>query len=132
MTIVAETEPDLVGGKSCPLHGRVKKISRVNGQINWVYENAVNNQRGRENQPLDATGNIESFIAEARRWGSRLHVDNRLLPFVAHKKAETPKKGEAKPEKAPSHKTVTMDELKATPIDELYLEMRVLNSLGYE
>ncbi len=128
VNLVTETEPDMTGGKSCPLKNRIVKRSRFNGQINWKYDNAVNNQRGREEQPLDAAGNVETFVAEARRWGQRLHAEmtngSRLLPFVAHKAG-------TKAGSVPSHKTVTIDELAMIPEEELYLEMRVLNTLGH-
>lgn len=135
VNLVTETEPDMTGGKKCPLLGRIKKVSRFNGQINWKYDNAVNNQRGRENQPLTESGEVETFVPEARRWGQRLHAEmfpatedeaatNRLLPFVAHKAG-------TKAGSVPSHKTVTLDDLAMIPEDELYLEMRVLKTLGH-
>lgn len=128
VNLVSETEPSLTGGKSCPIKGRVKKISRFNGQVNWNYENAVNNRRAKESKPLDAVGNVELFEAEARAWGQRLHAElatgNRLLPFVYHKAGT--KKGSV-----PSHTRVTFAELQAMPDEELYLEMRVLDTLEH-
>lgn len=69
----------------------VMKHSRVNGQLNWIYENAVNNQRYREAQPIDENGEIEHFTPEARRWGVRIQrEDNTYTPLVVHeKKGET-------------------------------------------
>lgn len=126
--LVTETEPSLTGGKSCPLKDRLKKISQFNGQINWNYENAVNNRRAKEAQPLNTTGEVETFVSEARAWGQRLHAEtvkgNRLLPFVYHKPGT--KKGSV-----PSHTKVTFDELAMLSEDELYLEMRVLDTLGH-
>lgn len=73
VTIVTETEPKLVGGKSCPLHG-VKKRSKVNGTVGFNYTNAVNNQRARE-------GSEKDFVAEDRKWGMRMDK----TPLVVHK-----------------------------------------------
>lgn len=85
VTILARTKPDFVGGKSSPMNG-VEKSARVNGIINWSYQNAVNNQRAREDQPLDSNGELEFFVPEARKWGERLHdAIGRLLPTVEHK-----------------------------------------------
>ena len=74
VSVVMDTEPQLVGGKSSPFHGRVKKISKVNAIINFIYENSVNNQRARE-------GNPEEFKAEPRKWGTRVTG----TPLVRHK-----------------------------------------------
>jgi len=82
VTMIARTIPDLKGGKKSPLAGRlVEKQSRVNGVVNWSYENAVNNQRCREEKTLlDPHGQIEHFISEPRRWGKRCHGS----AFVRH------------------------------------------------
>ena len=94
VTIVSRTEPAMVKkhretGEPNPYYGATK-ISRVNGCINWCYENSVNNQRQRE-------GNAEHFHPEARRWGQRRFYNAegqpvydrtasvRLSPFVDHK-----------------------------------------------
>lgn len=69
VTIIAETLPKL---KKNPF-GKVRKISRVNGFINWHYANSVNNQRARE-------GNDEQFIAKPRKWGNR----EENSPLVEH------------------------------------------------
>jgi len=53
-----------------------RKISHVNGMVNWVYENSVNRQRGRE-QGEDA----DLFVSHPRKWGTRIHG----TPFVEHK-----------------------------------------------
>lgn len=79
VTIVAETEPDL--RKTGNPYIGCKKISRVNGVINWIYENAVNRQREREGQPVNADGYIEHFESLPRKWGQRIHG----TPFVEHK-----------------------------------------------
>lgn len=64
VTITTTTVPDLVGGKSCPLAGRVQKVSRVNGFLNFNYQNAVNRQLGREDKE-------QEFEAHPRKWGNR-------------------------------------------------------------
>lgn len=74
VSVVMDTEPQLVGGKSSPFHGRVKKISKMSCIINFSYENSVNNQRGREG--------IETlFEAAPRKWGARVVG----TPLVRHK-----------------------------------------------
>lgn len=69
-----------------PYRGKVHKISHVNGVINWRYANAVNNQRMREEQPLDEEGNVEHFEALPRKWGQRIsREDGTITPLVEHK-----------------------------------------------
>jgi hypothetical protein len=100
VTIVADTDPRLLKTGN-PFAG-VRKISRVNGLLNWIYENAVNNQRVRENQPLDSTGEVEHFDAKPRKWGERIRRDDgTVTPLVEHK-------------------------------DRHYLELKVQKSLGHE
>ena len=72
-TIVAETDPRM--RKTGNPYVGATKISRVNGVVNWIYQNAVNNQRCRENQPLDQ-GEVEHFEPEPRKWGTRLRHDS--------------------------------------------------------
>lgn len=99
-TIVAETDPRMKKTGN-PYVGAVK-ISRVNGLFNWIYENAVNRQRCREEQPVDASGEVEHFTALPRKWGVRVkREDGTVTPLVEHKGA-------------------------------FYLEMKVERSLGYE
>ena len=62
--MTAVTTPDM-RTRNNPFAGRVVKISRVNGWINWRYAKAVNRQRVRENRPAD-------FRALQRPWGTRL------------------------------------------------------------
>lgn len=72
-----------------PVHGMRKtgnpyvgatKISTVNGiGGSWNYGTAVNNQRGREEKPMD-------FVPEPRQWGVRVtHEDGALTGLVEHK-----------------------------------------------
>lgn len=113
ITITARTEPDLVGGKKCPLHG-LKKVSVVNGLINVIYENSVNRVREREAGDEE----VEPFIAGPRKWGVRLYTDdNRRLPLVDKLKRDNP--------------YVSLSELKQTPADRLCLELKVQKSLGH-
>ena len=99
-TIVAETDPRMK--KTGNPYVGATKISRVNGLFNWIYENAVNRQRCREEQPVDASGEVEHFTALPRKWGSRVtRDDGTVTPLVEHK-------------------------------GQFYLEMKVERSLGYE
>ena len=64
----------VVKGKSPnPYYGRLLKHARVNGMINWVYANSVNNQRAREGLEPD-------FVPEPRKWGQRIPKS----PYVIH------------------------------------------------
>lgn len=123
VSIIAETEPKLTGGKKCPFAG-VVKVSYVNGQINWNYQNAVNKQRMREDQPINEDGTIEDFVPLPRKWGSRLHTLNdrgekRLLPLVAHNANL-------------ESEIVTEDQLVNIPVECLYLEYRPLKTVDYK
>lgn len=100
VTLTAETDPRMRKTGN-PYVGAVKR-SVVNGLLNWIYGNAVNNQRVRENQPLDAAGEVEHFTPEPRKWGTRIiRADGTVTPLVEHK-------------------------------GRFYLELKVERSLGYE
>jgi len=73
VTIIARTVPEMRKTNN-PWYGRTEKVARVNGMVNWRYENAVNNQRARE-------GNQEPFAAEPRKWGQRIIG----CPFVEYR-----------------------------------------------
>lgn len=104
VTMIARTQPALKGGKKSPLAGKlVEKVSRVNGIVNWSYENAVNNQRMREETPLDANGAVEHFISDPRKWGQRIHGS----AFVRHIHKDSGEK-------------------------RVYVEFKHQNSLGYQ
>lgn len=109
-TINTITEPKM-RKKDNPYFGTMKH-SVVNGQLNWIYENAVNNQRYRESQPMDDAGEIEHFTPESRRWGTRIRrEDNTYTPLVIHeKKDETFYYLEMKVLKSLSHKYVFQNE----------------------
>lgn len=84
VSFVAVTEPDMRAGN--PFGGRLRKMSYVNGMLNTVYARSVQRQREREQQPLDANGNVEQFMAMPRKWGTRLQrADGTILPLVEHK-----------------------------------------------
>lgn len=70
--MTAVTVPEM-RKKGNPFHGRVIKITRVNGWINWRYARAVNRQRVREHKRAD-------FKAVQRSWGERLEG----TPLVEH------------------------------------------------
>lgn len=73
VTITAKTELKMKVSARQAFSGPVFKLSRVNGMINWVYENAVNRQREREGVTAD-------FESHPRQWGVRLQG----TPFVQH------------------------------------------------
>ena len=73
VTLLTRTEPSMNKGGN-PFHGKVFKISRVNGVANFKYANSVNRQRGRE-------GKVEDFRPEPRKWGQRVEG----TPLVFHK-----------------------------------------------
>lgn len=70
--LLAVHEPQMRVRKN-PFAGRVLKVSRVNGVINWRYSKAVNAQRARESKPAD-------FVADERTWGNRVQY----CPLVVH------------------------------------------------
>jgi hypothetical protein len=100
VTVTAETDPRMRKTGN-PYVGAVKR-SVVNGLLNWIYENAVNRQRIRENQPFDGAGEVEHFTPHPRKWGTRLkRADGTITPLVEHK-------------------------------GQFYLELKVERSLGHE
>lgn len=100
VTIVASTDARLKKTGN-PFKG-VRKVARVNGLLNWIYANSVNNQRVRENTPTNDEGEVIQFIAEPRKWGERVRrADGTISPFVQHK-------------------------------DSIYIELKVQRSLGYQ
>jgi hypothetical protein len=115
VTILARTEPALVGGKSCPLKGLVK-VASVNGIINWSYERSVNRERVRRGAPVDAAGNVEHFEAAPRSWGTRLicQTTDHKVPLVA---------------KHVPRARITLAELQTLPADELFLELKVQKTI---
>ena len=73
--------------------GRLVKKSITKGTLNWHYGNSVNNQRHREDKPLNSDGSIEHFTPLPRKWGERVirkvlvngKIKEYLTPFVRHK-----------------------------------------------
>ena len=55
---------------SNPFFGKIEKVAETNCQINWFYDNAVNNQRTKEEV-------LEQFTPQPRIWGT--HIFN---PFI--------------------------------------------------
>jgi len=80
ITFTAETAPDM--RKTGNPYVGATKIAQVNGiGGSWNYGTAVNNQRGREDKPMD-------FVPHARKWGVRVtHADGKLTGLVEHKGA---------------------------------------------
>lgn len=91
VTLNTDVEPDFYKSKNGEKKdfnnpfANVRKISRINGTINWIYENSVNNQRVREETPLTDEGSVEYFEAKPRQWGSRIRrEDDTITPLVKH------------------------------------------------
>lgn len=59
-----------------PFHGRVEKISDINGMIGFKFQNSVNAQLARDGEDAD-------FVAGPRKWGERREG----TPLVEHKGA---------------------------------------------
>ena len=78
-TVKAMADSEL---KARLMSGPLMKTSRVNGLLNWSYENAVNNQRCREAVDGEPAPHFDSH---ARAWGVRVIRENgTLTPFVSH------------------------------------------------
>lgn len=72
VTLTTITYPEVL--KATPEAYRdIRKISRINGIVNFHYANAVNRQREKE-------GKSKDFVPKKRNWGTRLDG----LPFVSH------------------------------------------------
>ena len=63
-TIVTTTEPKM-NKKNNPYFGNLLKTSEANVTMNFIYENAVNNQQIRE-------GNEGTFVVKPRTWGEKI------------------------------------------------------------
>lgn len=92
-TFITKTVPTL--DKSNPFGDNICKISVVNATLNFVYTNAVNNQREREGLTTD-------FTAQPRKWGEKVVG----TPLVIHKGKYYL---EAKVEKSIEHSYETLD-----------------------
>lgn len=73
LTVITRTTPSM-RKKGNPYWGRVLKVAKVNGQIRFNYEKAVQRQQEKE-------GHEPTFEAQPRKWGS--HV-NPHSTFLAH------------------------------------------------
>ena len=82
VTVLTTTKTKLnkgTGRNQPPAHAfydKTEKHAKVNGMINWTYENSVNNQRAREHEGDIA--DLEHFEALPRKWGVRV----KGTPFV--------------------------------------------------
>lgn len=88
VTIEAQTVPEMRKTGN-DYFGRIRKLSRVNGVLNWTYEKSVNSQRERE-------GSEPDFVAEPRKWGMRIphtcfieHKGNLYLEIKVQRAIET-------------------------------------------
>jgi len=68
-----------------PFIGKIAKLTRVNGQLNWDYANAVNKQRIREGIVSD------DFTPQPRQWGQ--HSNNPITNKVSRIMVEHTPKG---------------------------------------
>lgn len=64
-TLTALVEPTIKSPKTSGMAGRIKKRSRINCTLNFIYGNSVNRQREREDKVADFTPN-------PRKWGQRI------------------------------------------------------------
>ena len=67
-----------------PYYGKVSKIAETNCQIGWIYENAVQNQRDREEIE-------EDFTPHPRQWGQ--HMINPITKKISRVMIDHVKKG---------------------------------------
>ena len=74
VTLVTHTAPNMRKTNN-PFYGRVIKVSKVNGVVNFNYANSVERQRLREDHPEP------EFTPEPRAWG--VHIPH--TPFIEHK-----------------------------------------------
>lgn len=85
VTFVAETKARTIAG----CKQEIRKRSKVNGMINFIYENSVNNQREREGKEKD-------FEAAPRAWGTHetkaiiSHKDKTYLNIKVERTVEEP------------------------------------------
>jgi len=70
VSIFAETEVDM-NKTGNPYYGATK-VNRLAGQIGFDYENAANNQLGREDKPLD-------FVQQPHKWAVALSDTRNLV-----------------------------------------------------
>lgn len=64
-TLVVNVEPSIKCPKTSGMGGRIRKRSKVNVTLGFIYANSVNRQRERE-------GNESDFQVNPRKWGERI------------------------------------------------------------
>ena len=64
-TLVVNVEPSIKCPKTSGMGGRIRKRSKVNVTLGFIYANSVNRQRERE-------GNESDFQVNPRKWGERV------------------------------------------------------------
>lgn len=76
--LVTLTEPDMLktssAGTPNPVHGRIRKRTRLTAYLGANYAEEVNAQRRREGKPAD-------FVPKKRPWGTRIGDS----PLIEHK-----------------------------------------------
>lgn len=115
-SMYAKTRPQYTGGKKCPIL-LADRYAHLSVCLNWIYANSVNRVRVNENTPLTAEGEVEVFEPIRRVWGVRVRVDRRLSPFVV---------------KDDSKRWLSSDEIRAVPMEEMYLECKITGVLWEE
>lgn len=74
LTVITRTIPEM-RKKGNPYHGRILKVSKVNGQIRFNYEAGVQRQQERE-------GKEANFEAQPRKWGTHVSPHSTFLAHV--------------------------------------------------
>jgi hypothetical protein len=78
VTVVVNTEPRMRKTGN-PFYGKIRKISRYNGQVNFQYDGAVERQLAKEGKSVDDFRRGESWHVPVIR------EDGTLTPFCQHK-----------------------------------------------
>jgi len=78
ITIVAKTEPKMKKTGN-PYYDKVRKISRVNGIVNFHYDEGVKRRLEKEGK------NISDF-RQGESWHEPVIMNDKLTPFCRHKK----------------------------------------------
>lgn len=81
LNVVSVTQPDLTGGKKNPFNNRILRLSSQNVQINYDYENAVNNIRAKN-------GEAKDFEASSSWYHVVVDEQGRLTPWARHNKTD--------------------------------------------
>ena len=78
VTVVTNTEPRMRKTNN-PFYGKLRKVARYNGQVNFQYDGAVERQLVKEGKSLDEFRRGESWHVPVIR------DDGTLTPFCQHK-----------------------------------------------